>query len=648
MGSTFSGIEISKSGLSLHQTALNITGHNIANADDPNYARQRIEPTSMDPIYMPSLNRASGAGQLGQGARIAAVQRIRDSYYDDQIVVAQNAKHDWEVRERYLTQIEHILNEPSDSNLRTLHEKFWSSWQELANFPAERAHREVVLERAQALVSGVQQTHQKLRSLQDRADLQVISDVDQLNSLAAEIRGLNEQILKLQGLGEHPNDLMDRRDQAIEELSSLVNIRIGRGDKDELIVFIGEQALVQGEVHRRLAARPAVDKNGLHRIYWEHNDREVDFKQGRLYGLLEMRDSSIQERIFAVNSYVSNLADTLNRAHRDGFGLNASTNLDFFELKPLAPNASDIAFTPYNIADYDLNNDGEAEVTAIFSVRGQNTVEAQQPLGIAGSLRLGNSSRQESQTTIDYRRTDSMEDVIERINDADTGVVAYLDHGQRLVLKATDSESAADTDLSRQFMIRHLEDSGELLVAYAGILNGSGPDAAFDYAQAGALSQLRVPSQDIGLTPLYHPAAHLKVSDAITQDISNIAAAGAKDEDGIGELTLSNGKLDGSMALKIASNLKQGRTMIGHSETFEDFNARLIAQLGTESRAAKDALERYRKDIVELTSLRQSVMGVNLDEEMSNMIQFQHAYNASARMLQTQNEILEHLIMRLG
>merc|ERR1712178_455195 len=117
MGSTFGGFEIAKRGLNVHQTAIQTTGHNIANADNENYSRQRVNLESMDPLYAPALNRANVKGQQGQGVQIASIERIRNTFYDDQIADANNVKNYWGASSDYLQQIERIFNEPSDNSL---------------------------------------------------------------------------------------------------------------------------------------------------------------------------------------------------------------------------------------------------------------------------------------------------------------------------------------------------------------------------------------------------------------------------------------------------------------------------------------------------------------------------------------------------
>ena len=645
MGSTFSGFEISKRGLNAHQTALNTTGHNISNADDKNYARQRVKMQSADPIYAPSFNRAAVPGQLGQGVEVAQIQRVRDSFYDDQILASENSKSNWEARHLYLSQMENIFNEPSDNTLRSLMDKFWASWQELANFPSDMAHREVVLERGKALRMRIHDTHEKLMRLRLRANQEIQVDVEKINSLATEIRDLNENILKLQVLGDEPNDLMDRRDTALEKLSALADIQVGRGDQDELIVFIGEQALIQGEVQRKLITQVDPNNDGMARILWEHDSQELLLlKGGHLFGLLEVRDRAIVERITQVDSYALNIADIVNEAHRDGFGLDASTNKDFFHIRALSPNAEGSFLAQNSLGNYDLDGDGREELTAVFRVTGTNQIDPDARLGLSGVLTFYRNDRENTPISIDYRPDETLRDIIKKINNSRGGLVAYINHDKQLAVKAT----AASDDRRTNFMIRHLEDSGELLVGFAGLLGASGAAGAFDYRRVGEISKLRPPLQDITLTPIFHPAAHLEISTDIAQSPASIASARGRDVGGTGDYDTANGAADGLNALIIAAALKQDQRMVGGAPNAEEFYNALIAKLGTESRTAEDAFTRLKEDILELNNLRQSVMGVSLDEEMSNMIQFQHAYNASARMIQTQNSILDTIINRMG
>lgn len=643
MGSTFGGLEIGKRGLNAHQTALSTTGHNIANADNKGYARQRVNLEAADALYEPSLNRAAVPGQIGQGVNVARIERVRDAFYDDQIVDATNSKNFWEASQTYLGQMETIFAEPSDNTLRSLTDKFWASWQDLANYSSDAAHRSVVLERGNALVTRVNDIHDKLSQLRTRANNEVIADVNMLNSLAGQVRDLNEKILKLEALGDEPNDLRDKRDAVIEQMSGIANIKVGRGDRDEVFVFIGEQALVQGQIHRKLRADVDPANDGYAKVVWDHNDKDVILGGGHLYGLLAMRDKEIPDRLDQMDLFAVNLADIVNEIHRDGFGLNGSTNRDFFSLRNLSPGQDGNYALQNARANADLDGDGTAEVTALFRVSGTNSVDPSKKIGVDGTITLFRNDEGNTPIRIDYRRDQTLTEIIKRINDNEAGVVAYMTHDNQLALKAT----RASDDRRTNFMIRHIEDSGELLVGYTGILANSGEAGAFDFRRINEVQKLRAPIQDLAFTPGRHPAAQLKLSADVIKDPSMIAAGRGRDAGGTGDYNTPNGAADGSNALLIAAGLKQDKKMFGHQENAENFYNELISKLGTQSRTAEDAALRQKENLSQLNNFRQSVMGVNMDEEMSNMVQFQQSYNASAKIINTMNEMVETLL-RLG
>ncbi|MFN3604266.1 MAG: flagellar hook-associated protein FlgK [Leptonema sp. (in: bacteria)] len=646
MGSTFGGLELTKRGIVIHQTAIQTTGHNISNASNENYARQKVNLGTMEPLYEPSLTRSNVPGQIGQGPKILSIERIRDFFYDDQIVATTQEKSYWESKQKYFYQLEKIFNEPSNSTLRTLSDDFWSAWQDLANYPSELSHRAVVLEKGEALVSRIHDIYKKLRDLREKAEIEVMDTVQLINTYAKEIQDLNIKITKLQALGDNPNDLLDRRDEIIEKLSNLVNIRVGRGDKDEVFVFIGEQALVQGQILRKLKLLPDPKKEGMSEIVWEHNDSKVILSGGRLHSLVELRDKDILSRIYSLDEFALNLADIVNEIHKDGFGLDGSTNNSFFEFRNITDDANAIFRPQDHYGDYDYNLDGTPEITAVFRVSGIQKIDPKRKIGINGILTFyqwNENSKNYTPKQVEYKEDETLEEVIKKINDAKVGVVAYINHDSQLVLKAAQSSDNTKYD----FFIKHLEDSGELLVSYTGILKASGSFGAFDFRRTGEISKFQNTLENITISPLFHPAGHIKINPVIKNDISMIAVSRGKDEGGTGDYNSPNGLADGENALLIAKALKQGNYKFGYSENIIEYYTTLISKLGTESRKSEDLFKHNQEYLLALKNQRQSIMGVNLDEEMASLIQFQHAYNASARTLRTMDEMLEVIINRL-
>jgi flagellar hook-associated protein 1 len=635
MGSTFSGLEVGKRGLSTHQQALHTLGHNIANADNKSYARQRVQISSADPLYDPSLNRAKVAGQIGQGSVASQVERIRDAFMDEKISIASTEKNYWSARDEYLREVEIVMGEPQGQTLRNQLDQFWSAWEELANYPDESAHRSVIKEKATGIGSRIEDTFKKLNFLKDQANREVEIKTRELGQITESIRVLNEKITKLEAMGDNPNDLYDRRDKLVEDLSGLVDVSIGKSDSDEFMVFIGQQILVQGSKKNEIKLVGNADYEGKMDLFWTHNNERVILKSGRIQGLIEVRDFVLTEKINQMDSFAINLMDTINSIHRDGFGLNGKTNIDFFEKRTLSGNA---------FGEYDFNGDGINDTTAIFRVSGRTSLDKDKPIGVSGVITLRKNDDKGTPVLIPYSGDDSVGDVIRRINNSRAGVVASLNHDNQLTLKATISEDHP----RKNFMIQHLEDSGNFLVGLSGILKASGPSGSFSAQKLGEYTKFQMNPEDISFTPAYHPANQVKLSAEIQNNVNSIAASRGKDIGGVQDYNKANGHKDGSNALLMANALRDKSVMVEYQESFSGFYADSIAKLGTEAREARQEAETRKTLLTEFENLRQSVMGVNLDEEMAQMVQFQQSYNASARMINMQNELLDTIINRLG
>ncbi len=633
MNSTFMGIEIGKRGLLSHQQALHVAGHNISNAENKEYSRQRVVITSAEPLYLPALNRAQTPGNIGQGGVVSIVERIRDAFIDDRIVVEKDVMGYWKTKNDFIYQIESVYNEPSDQSVRSRLDELWKSWEELSKYPEQRSTREVVKEKAINLSNEVRNIYRQLYELQLNANRQIRQRVRQINLYARDIRDLNERILKSEAVGDNPNDLKDRRDALIEKLSELVDISVNRADKDEIIVYIGSENLVQGEILRPIEAIMDQDNNGYFKIIWRDTGADVPVKGGELAGLLEIRDKILRENLNDINSFAINLVDLTNEVHRDGFGKRGETNVNFFEHIMISDNVE---------GNHDLNNDGVADVTAIFKVSGNNRIDASAAIGISGTLTFVRSDELESEIQIDYAGNDTVLSVIKKINDAKLGIVAYVNHNRQLALKAT---VANDSD-KKNFIIRHMEDSGQFLVGLTGILKQSGAAGSFDYRRVDDIRKLLPDREHITITPQYNPASYMAVADSIMGDVDKIAAAQGKIIGGAGDFNKSNGIGDGSNALRIA-HLRHKNAMVDSNSTFNDFYISLISRIGSQGEEAQDRIKNQETLLKNLTNLRESVSGINLDEEMASVVAFQHGYNASARMIAIFDKMLETII-RLG
>ncbi|MFZ5367088.1 MAG: flagellar hook-associated protein FlgK [Spirochaetota bacterium] len=624
MQSTFTGIEIGKRSMVAHQQGMTTAGHNLSNASTEGYSRQRVEFSPFEPIYLPGLNREETPGQIGQGTVVERIERVRDELLDKRIVAQGSGEGYWETRDKYVLQLERLYNEPADVSIRGRMDAFWDAWQELSLHPADSAPRKAVLERGKTLIDSIKERYKGLTSLQNMAEEDIQGTVKRVNELSRQIAGLNEQIQKIEAQGDNPNDLYDRRDLLVEKLSSIIDITTDGRDPDEFVIHTAGNVLVQGRIGRQFDLVSGIDTEGFSHVVWKESGEEAHFSSGSLKALIEMRDVTLRGEIQNLDSMTMNFIDLVNEAHRAGYGTNGKTGLDFFTEHPFVTNVA---------GNYDRNGDGAYDSTYIFRITGQNTLDTRAQIGLEGTINL---SGQNGLVQVPYYATDTVADVVKRINNSGAEVVARLDREGRLTLKGTPAADPANPD----FVIRHVEDSGRFLEGYAGLLQDRGADGAFRWDQADAALNLQGEAADYAVAPIAHPSGWIEVNPALVKEPASIAS-------GYGENGKPANPGNGEAALAIAS-IRNSEVMVGKLGTFDDYFADAVVRVGLMGEQSDRALETQNLIMKQLKDMRDSISGVNIDEELSQMIKYQHGYAAAARFISTVNEMLDTIINRMG
>ncbi len=621
MGSTFSGIELGKRSIMAHTDAIQTAGHNISNADTEGYSRQRVNMKEFDPLYRPDLERAERAGMIGQGIDTQSVERVRDEMLDNRITEQQHHESYWDTRSKYYTMIEQIYNEPEDVSIRSNMDKFWQSWQELAMHPENQSSRQAVVTRAESLTDSINTKWEGLMGIGTLINADIEATVKQVNDYAKQIANLNGEIVRSKGMGDNPNDLLDRRDLLVDKLSKLVNITTDRRDSDEFFVHLDGQVLVQGGIARTFDLQTVVDNNGYDKLVWNDNGTDAYVSGGKLGALIELRDVDVRNEVQSLNTMTMNFADLVNDVHRNAYGANHVTGLNFFTQRSFVENVN---------GNYDRDGDGQMDHSYIFRFTGTTKLNPQEQIGLEGVMTF---SGPEGNVQVEYHPTDSVETVINRINDSNAEVKAYLDRNNNLVLKGTTAKNVENPD----FVIRHVEDSGFFLTGYSGILSSSGAQGAYDYAQADAVNALD--GAQFAVSPVLNPAGYIQVNQAIKNDVMSVAAA----------FMDNNGNVnagDARAAVEIAA-IRNTKVMIGHERTFDDYFADSVTNVGLKGEQAENNLNSHMAVMNDLRSLRDSISGVNIDEELSDIIKFQHGYNAAAKFVTVWDSLLDTVINRL-
>lgn len=327
--STFMGLQTTLRGILAQQRALDVTSHNISNANTVGYTRQEAQMAATESFTYPSVSRPPQAGQLGTGVDITGYRRIRDQFADIQYRAQTMLKGNWESTSKGLEQVELALNEPSDNGINALLGRYWSAWQDVANAPENVATRQALAQAASSLAQGFQSARSQLDTIVAQTGQNVAITLDDVNALGAQVATLNDQIARARIVGDQPNDLLDKRDQLVDQLAGFGNVTLTVGANDVIDVTIGGASLVTGNVATTIAE---ADLTSL--------------TSGKLAGLIQLRDTTLPGYVTQLDTIASTLITATNAQHALGFDLAGAPGGAFFA----GTNAATIAVSPAILA----------------------------------------------------------------------------------------------------------------------------------------------------------------------------------------------------------------------------------------------------------------------------------------------------------
>ncbi|MDR2528652.1 MAG: flagellar hook-associated protein FlgK [Synergistaceae bacterium] len=279
MLNNFAGLEMSKRALNAFRQGIEVAGHNVTNMDTEGYSRQRVNISTTTPYAAPGLSSPAIVGQIGTGAKLDDIIRIRDEFLDLQYRSELSTLGYWgKVNSLYNT-VQLYLEEPAGQGVRVALDSFWDDLQQLQKNPEDPSIRRSVIESAKSLGEMIGQIVQGYDQYASLVNDEVQTAVTQANEILYEVAALNKQIYQLQGLGQNPNDLMDKRDLLLDKLSKMLDVDIqdpySNGSvTGEFFITLNGRTLVQGDKVRELVAHAFQWEN---KIYYDVQVRDNEF-----------------------------------------------------------------------------------------------------------------------------------------------------------------------------------------------------------------------------------------------------------------------------------------------------------------------------------------------------------------------------------
>ncbi|MGL5152068.1 MAG: flagellar hook-associated protein FlgK [Clostridium sp.] len=598
MSGLFSTFNVAKRGIGVSQYNIDVTSHNINNAATPGYSRQRAKVVTSRPQSVPG-----GVGQLGTGAQVQAIERIRDSHLDYQVRNETSTMGKYDVKNKYLYEIETVFNEPSDTGISTLLGKFFDSFQELSKQPNSSNARTVVAQQTAALCDALNATYTQLEKLKTNAQDMLRSDVKDINSILDQVSQLNKEITSVTSSGQAPNDLLDKRDMLLDELSYKFNITIDNKAFGAVSVKPGNSMgmKVDGVVNEdgsdemRFSYISSIEQDpsdpNIHVItYYKNGNMESDENRQtvKVAGLnKEQVDELNDSRIIWANAEGQAVKP-------DGYPIKNGDIIHAKELMLLKPNGGAVAgniAVQKDIQSY-MDQLDRIAMSVAWSVNSLHS-------GMPDSINPG------GQPDKDYMPFFVNKEVSQY---GANNQLRNLDE----TLFAEEKISAKNISINKEILQDPMKIKTKTNDCNYAYTDENTVDGEGDGARALAIAQLRdslLKVQDFGV----------KINSR--SDMFDLSKGGT---------TLSNN------GMKI-ENSNSGMKIDGY---FKD----TIDRLGVQAQEAKRMVENQENLLGNLEKTKDSISGVSLDEEMANLIQFQHAYNANAKVISTIDELLDVIV----
>jgi flagellar hook-associated protein 1 FlgK len=585
MTSPFFGLDIATRSLRAQQMLVDVANQNIANANTPGYSRQEAVVKETLPYPIPVFRQSGEAGQLGTGVEVKEINRSRDLFADYQYRNQVAAQGNWDAQSSGLKQIEAVVNEPSTSGLSTLMTRYWQAWQEVGNSPSDVSVRANLLEQGKALAESFQSTVHQFQQQQRDVDNQVSLTVDDVNNYAKQIANLNTQISQVETGGMKANDLRDQRDLLLDKLSSLVNITSVESSEGSVNVYVAGHQLVD----RSVAHTVGLDRSGVFaQVVWaDGTNTPLVPADGRLAGLMHSRDVDIQGRIDSINVLASRIIQSVNAVHSAGVGIDGTAGRNFFS----GTNAVDMSIDPT------LTTSG---------------IAAARPTGTTPAYAAGDSSNAVA---------------LAQVQNAVT---------QHVPVPPTPSEMVNGKALA----------STTILGVDVG---GAAVNKTFTFTYNGATVTVSdgTNTRTAQLTTFADPTTGRTV---YTLDTGTAGVQDATLGPGLGvRLTFSAASsVPTATALNDLNSQGGQRVTTQGPSTVNDQYAQEIAAIGVKSSTAQGQAANQKVMVTQLQRQRQDIGGVSLDEEATHLIQYQHAYQAAARVISVMDSMLDTLINHTG
>ena len=683
------------SGMNAAQLGVVTAEHNIANASTPGYTRQQV-------LLGARAGQQTGGGFVGQGVDVTGVVRIYDQYLNIQVLQEQNQASYLTAYHSAMTQIDNLIADPAAGASPAM-QSFFEALNGVANNPESMPARQTLLGNAQFAVNRFQAIDQRLTDIADGLTGQISSSVNMVNSYAQQIATLNGSIKRAtaSGQGQQPNDLIDQRDQLINQLNQEIKTNVLRQPDGTASVFIGSgQALVIDEQTMRLQVVQSANDPSKVDIAYLNNGRAIAMQQSSLQGgkigaYLTFRDQSLEPARNALGRVALGMAISVNQQNQLGQDLNGALGGNLFnvasprvdknannnsasgvpsvaitDVAGLTGNDYQLRFNggtsytllrlPNNVAtNLDLATPQTVDgmtITAPVPVTAGDSFLIRPTANAARDIALATSDPTKIAAAVPIRATSALTNSGTATISAGT-VASPLNANVQLPvtltfnnppttysLTSSNASIAADGTTVTVANTTNMA-VGMPLTGYGfptGTTIASITNGTTFVASAATVSAVPATGQTLQIGSYSYTSGSDISFNGWTTKISGSPVAG----DVFNVSTNTNATGDNRNALLMAG-LQTQNLMANGTVSLQGAYGQLVGDIGAKTGELAVTSLAQTSMVAQTVAAQQAVSGVNLDEEAANLIRFQKAYQAAAKAMQIAQTMFD-AIMNIG
>jgi flagellar hook-associated protein 1 len=559
---SIAGLDIGTKALQASLVGLEVTGQNISNVNTENYTRQRVRFANDLVIQKPW-------GPMGTGVTVQGIEQIKDEFIDREIRNQTSAFKKSETLYQSYENLQSVFNEGENSGLNERIGEFFNALQDLTSFPEDISMRTAVLGEAETLAKQINFTNDQLDQMRLDLDVQLKSEVGEVNNILEQIAQLNTDIASIEaGTNATSSDLRDKRDGALKDLAQYIDITVTEMNTGAVNVSTnGRQLVFAGEFNQLGTKLKKDDELVLYEVVIEGTSDVIDFQGGTIAGILEARDTNIVSYRDDLDSLAQTLIQEMNKVHSDGQGLvgySTVSSTNAVNDNAAALNNAGLSLTP---------QDGSFDIIVIDEATGQE---------------------QSYTINVDLDGVGA--------DDSLTDLAANITAAAGEVTATANADGTLTITMASGYTLQFSNDSSNVLA-------GLGINSFFTGADASDIA----------------------VNQDLMDDPALLAAA------------QSGNSGDNSNAVAMAQ-LRNSTVLNNDSQSFESFYQGMISRLGSETKQSDITVQADDAFLQQVVLRKESVSGVNLDEEAANMMRYQASLQAAAKFINVMNDMLNVLV----